>query len=205
MTVNGDIKSFDSFNTSSNEIACRLSSDNSIDGSMTVPHLDMRRWTGGANDHGCSAIGGYNDGSMRFYTDNKSTNTVATTERMRIDSSGKLLSPNGNAFVGTCSNTGNGAIIERGSNANGEYVKSADGTMICTGSVAFSTSEKQTWTFPTPFINSSWSASGMVHWNDIDTTINISATPQTTSVTVRISQGRSAAVNARLMAIGRWY
>jgi len=30
-----------------------------------------------------------------------------------------------------------GAIIERGSNANGEYVKYADGTLICSGSMSF--------------------------------------------------------------------
>ena len=32
-----------------------------------------------------------------------------------------------------------GAVIERGSNANGEYVKFADGTMICTGKITSST------------------------------------------------------------------
>lgn len=39
-------------------------------------------------------------------------------------------------ILGTVSQVGGvptGAIIERGSNANGEYVKFADGTMICTG------------------------------------------------------------------------
>ena len=40
-------------------------------------------------------------------------------------------------ILGTVSQSGGvptGAIIERGSNANGEFVKYADGTMICTGS-----------------------------------------------------------------------
>ena len=53
-------------------------------------------------------------------------------EAARIDSSGKLLSPNGAAFFGTVNNAGNGAIMESGSNANGRFVKYADGTMICT-------------------------------------------------------------------------
>ena len=42
-------------------------------------------------------------------------------------------------FVGTVSQSGGvptGAIIERGSNANGEYVRYADGTQICTRVVA---------------------------------------------------------------------
>jgi hypothetical protein len=58
------------------------------------------------------------------------------TERMRITSAGKLLSPGGAAFVGTVA-TGStlGAIIERGSNANGTFVRYADGTQIATGEV----------------------------------------------------------------------
>jgi hypothetical protein len=62
--------------------------------------------------------------------------TEGGAEAMRIDSSGKLLSPDGSAFFGTVSDSGNGAIMERGSNANGEYVKYADGTLICTGTVS---------------------------------------------------------------------
>jgi hypothetical protein len=57
-----------------------------------------------------------------------------------------------------------GAIIESGSNANGEYVKYADGTMICwnyalttqasstaTGNM-FRTATVSTWTFPVTFL-----------------------------------------------------
>ncbi|WP_244176313.1 phage tail protein [Pseudomonas grimontii] len=43
-------------------------------------------------------------------------------------------------IVGTVSQAGGqptGAIIERGSNANGQYVKFADGTMICTRTTTF--------------------------------------------------------------------
>ena len=61
-----------------------------------------------------------------------------------------------------------GAIIERGSNANGEFVKYADGTMICLSQVIMLSAagavgswfrgafaERKTWTFPAEFINSS--------------------------------------------------
>ena len=44
-------------------------------------------------------------------------------------------------ILGTVSQSGGvptGAIIENGSNANGEFVKYADGTMICTGVDSFS-------------------------------------------------------------------
>lgn len=46
-------------------------------------------------------------------------------------------------LLGTVSQSGGvptGAIIERGSNANGEYVKFADGTMICANSFSFTNS-----------------------------------------------------------------
>lgn len=64
--------------------------------------------------------------------------------------------------VGEASGVPTGAVIERGSNADGEYVRFADGTQICThrqqvtfdweliGSLYRSTSGT-TWTFPMPF------------------------------------------------------
>lgn len=71
-------------------------------------------------------------------------------------------------ILGTVSQTGGvptGAIIERGSNANGEYVRYADGTQICTNS-SFAFTDRTTgngalfktadlsWTFPAAFITS---------------------------------------------------
>ena len=55
-----------------------------------------------------------------------------------------------------------GAIIERGSNANGEFVKYADGTLICrvtnplidhTGTFSSATRLYGVWTFPSVFIS----------------------------------------------------
>lgn len=49
-----------------------------------------------------------------------------------------------------------GAIIERGSNANGEYIKLADGTLVCTASVAItylqSNMLQKNWVLPHPHI-----------------------------------------------------
>ena len=42
-------------------------------------------------------------------------------------------------------------VVERGSNANGEYVRFADGTQICTFSSPFSASSVVTWTYPAAF------------------------------------------------------
>lgn len=71
-------------------------------------------------------------------------------------------------IVGTVSQSGGvptGAVIERGSNANGSFVKCADGTMECwhtinltaavgtsSGLVGFRNSSLQTWTYPAAFV-----------------------------------------------------
>ena len=61
----------------------------------------------------------------------------------------------GNMAVGTVSEssgTPTGDIIQRGSNSNGEYVRYADGTQICTIKDKTSTSSgSTTWTFPVAF------------------------------------------------------
>ncbi|WP_434039116.1 hypothetical protein [Pseudomonas aeruginosa] len=66
-------------------------------------------------------------------------------------------------IVGTVSQTSNiptGAVIERGRNANGEYVRFADGTQICwllsfriTQSGSSSTILERPWSFPASFSN----------------------------------------------------
>ena len=57
-------------------------------------------------------------------------------------------------LLGTVSQSGGvptGAVIERSTNSNGEYVRFADGTQICTHRIASSTSAAVTWTFPVAF------------------------------------------------------
>jgi hypothetical protein len=66
---------------------------------------------------------------------------------------------NATNIVGTVSQTAGvptGAIIESGSNANGEYVKFADGTLMCwqewaVESMADYTTREETWTFPVAY------------------------------------------------------
>ena len=88
------------------------------------------------------------------------------------DEAGKLLSTGNDDpaevfkqsnILGTVSESGGvptGAIIERDSNANGEYVKYADGTMICTGIISgslsgiVSTNLIGNFTFPASFVTS---------------------------------------------------
>lgn len=58
-------------------------------------------------------------------------------------------------ILGTVSQSGGtptGAIIESGSNANGEYTKFADGTMRCTHRITTSAFGTVDWTFPAAFV-----------------------------------------------------
>lgn len=48
--------------------------------------------------------------------------------------------------------TPTGAVIERGSNVNGEYVRFADGTQICTHKMVTSASAAVLWTYPITFL-----------------------------------------------------
>ena len=83
------------------------------------------------------------------------------------DEAGKLLSTGNDDpaevfkqsnILGTVSESGGvptGAIIERGSNSNGEFIKYADGTMICFVSLSYATTDSnlqnEDYTFPATF------------------------------------------------------
>lgn len=124
-------------------------------------------------------------------------------------------------ILGTVSQSGGvptGAIIERGSNANGEFVRFADGTQICTRitNVTFDTtpngpiyySGNQTWTFPAAFaatatITGSVHISGRLGWlanpgNGADVT-------NTTLTIILPTSGTGITATMRLVAVGRWF
>jgi hypothetical protein len=110
-----------------------------------------------------------------------------------------------------------GAIIERGSNANGEYVRYADGTQICwndsaealnttsaTGSI-FRSGADGTWTYPASFsasfdiVGFALPDSGAARWG--------SATAGTTTMSFRQwnSVTSAATLATKTFAIGRWF
>lgn len=114
--------------------------------------------------------------------------------------------------VGTVSQIGGvptGAIIESGSNSNGNYIKYADGTMICTFTGTASSGEFS-WTFPQSF-NTIFYASAIP--------LNVSGYPYTVSlqtlstsetifnVFVATDSDIFAESNAslRMFAIGKWF
>lgn len=127
-------------------------------------------------------------------------------------------------ILGTVSQTGGvptGSVIERGSNANGEYVRFADGTQICIkayeATVAIETSYSgvyigtEIWDFPAAFAGISpvvtsearTVSGGSVFWHS-SANRSIVATPETEFFIVS-PNNRTLPLRIRVMAIGRWF
>lgn len=115
------------------------------------------------------------------------------------------------SLLGTVSQSGGvptGAVIERGSNANGDYVRFADGTQICTFLIATSDVADTVWTFPasfattgglTPIITGAQSTVART------TGINaITLTTVTFNLLVASTSAR-VATSVRVAAIGLWF
>jgi hypothetical protein len=122
------------------------------------------------------------------------------------------------SVLGTVAQSGGvptGRVIERGTNANGEYVRFADGTQICTrtnlsaanASTALGAvfrSADVAWTFPVTFI-----AAPVVQGDvdDADCWLTTSGAPSATTVNVRAIAAvtKAGALTLRATAIGRWF
>lgn len=113
--------------------------------------------------------------------------------------------------LGTVSQSGGvptGALIERGSNANGLYTRFADGTQICTHSVNSSASAQTTWTYPAAFASGSTpvttfgvaSSTGILIGAMIDVIGVFSM-----NFSTRIADNSRVSTSVRLQAVGRWY
>jgi hypothetical protein len=75
------------------------------------PVLDLRRFTGTAQNHGTARIGCDASANLRFFTNLQTSNTPATTERMRITSAG-------NVGIGTSSPAASGRATLQVENAS---------------------------------------------------------------------------------------
>lgn len=117
-------------------------------------------------------------------------------------------------ILGTVSQAGGiptGAIIERGSNANGEYIRWADGTQICmhrmTLAHAAATDLITTWTFPAPFAAApfgSASLRGPLSSNTFNTAkLQMFCAATTATLRTQFSTAQDYTLDA--LAIGRWY
>ena len=129
---------------------------------------------------------------------------------LTVDAAGAMATPL-MPFVGTA------PVIESGSNANGNYVKWADGTMICnhikaaggnvnTAEGSIFTTPSTSWVFPVPFVSAPVVVVNEVSgvggcWGGLGTS---SASTTGTSFMLKRSIGWAAIPNAGLVAIGRW-
>jgi hypothetical protein len=111
-------------------------------------------------------------------------------------------------IIGTVSQSAgvpSGAVIERGSNANGEYVRFADGTQICTHQVSADAAAEVAWTFPaafsaTPSVLGTPNVGGLARYATIGSLFS-------SSVKLWAWNGSGVRANSAVLmtAIGRWF
>lgn len=126
-------------------------------------------------------------------------------------------------LLGTVAQSGGspiGSILERGSNANGEYIRLADGTQLCWFNASVTDQAVDTaygslftgtrgWSFPATFVGSPTVSVGLFRWGTGAGWGTVGGVASTTSVTLRIfdiasrATGTATAISA--IANGRWF
>jgi hypothetical protein len=115
--------------------------------------------------------------------------------------------------VGQSGGTPTGAVIERGSNANGEFTRFADGTQICTVSpISSSAAGGSTWTYPAAFVYPASPGRLAVSGTSATTADNAwyfiqggIANGTSLSFDAVNKAGARVAAQCTITAIGRWY
>ncbi|WP_291732351.1 hypothetical protein [Leisingera sp. F5] len=113
-------------------------------------------------------------------------------------------------ILGTVSQSGGiptGAVIERGSNANGEYVRLADGTQICTIAITADSGADSVWTFPAAFSTTTNLAVHVTARSSANAIIGGARAPSVSAVSwnAHNTAGGRTATPCSLRAEGRWY
>ena len=116
-------------------------------------------------------------------------------------------------LVGTVSQSGGvptGAVIESGENANGSYIKLADGTQICTGVVTITPTPNEvsteTATFPAAFSDSpTVVVSTVSNSAAVIRAAALNSQASTTDVTINFIRTNTGATMQNYEAIGRWF
>ena len=111
--------------------------------------------------------------------------------------------------VGTVSESGGtptGAIVQTATNADGTYVRFADGTQICWGGITSSNAGQVTWTFPAAFVSTPRvQGTALATGNG---RIVVYSAAGTTSADFGVYSTANALVDGiftSVMAVGRWY
>jgi Protein of unknown function (DUF2793) len=100
-----------------------------------------------------------------------------------------------------------GAVIERGSNANGEYIRFADGTQICFHRLAGNSSTDTTWTFSAAFISAGKISVSATSSGTLDAVFGSARAPTLAAVDFNLwnTAGNRQTAVATLSAVGRWF
>jgi hypothetical protein len=118
--------------------------------------------------------------------------------------------------VSQTAGTPTGAVIERGSNSNGHYVRFADGTQICSTDITgvdvttavggLFSSGALVWNFPAAFSDGSWSGGGRITNSAAGLAVHLGGSGLTMSSPVT-AYGTSSLTGRTLgiFAIGRWF
>ena len=118
--------------------------------------------------------------------------------------------------VSQTAGTPTGAVIERGSNSNDDYVRFADGTQICSTEISgvdavtavgsLYSSGALVWTFPAAFSDDSWTGGGRFKNSTAGLSVHLAGTGLTTSspVTAYSTTGLTGRTLG-IFAIGRWF
>lgn len=152
------------------------------------------------------------------------SNVIAKGISSKLSDSEKAVAKEnlGIEYVGTVSQTAGvptGAIIERGSNVNGEYVKYADGTMICTHKATgldlwvtagtLYRSGHFIWTFPSLFVDSNSRIINSVYkdgdYSFFPGAVRLTGANGTQFVTMNSQDKTGVPYEVQMVAIGRWY
>lgn len=137
--------------------------------------------------------------AQRFWHGSRNTPTGTITWSLALTNDRLLGAVSQAAGVPT------GAVIERGTNANGEYVKLADGTLICTQTMTASSAAATTWTYPAAFIAAPVLSGQALA--TVSAVVVADAAPGTTICTFSVRDKLDArrADSTLLCAIGRWF
>lgn len=137
-------------------------------------------------------------------------NTTQTnnTEILRINNNGKITASAGTNWVGAVSQSGNSAIIERGSNASGEYVRFADGTMIVKSATHLASSLTRDLTLPIAFTGSFGEAhvsACTIPFTSAAAGFMVTNVYLSAADTVKCTWGATSSNQTFFLVVGRWY
>lgn len=124
-------------------------------------------------------------------------------------SSWRLMYDQG-SVLGSVSQSGGqptGALVETGSNANGRYIRWADGTQICTHALTTSAAAGTVWTFPAAFADTAPRRVLALPVASVLCAAMLDSTPGTTDATLSVRGASDArlAATVHVTANGRWF